>query len=31
LTLTSDGKTCQYYVKLPENYDNKHQYRLILT
>ena len=31
LTLTSNGKTRQYYVKLPEGYDNKHQYRLILT
>ncbi|KAK4034296.1 Alpha/Beta hydrolase protein [Parachaetomium inaequale] len=31
LTLTSNGKTRQYYVKLPENYDNSHPYRLIFT
>ncbi len=31
LTVTSGGKTRQYYVKLPTNYDNTHQYRLILT
>src|SRR3569833_4212637 len=31
LTQTSGGKTRQFYVRLPENYDNKHQYRLILT
>lgn len=31
LTLTSGGQTRQYYVKLPEKYDNTHQYRLVLT
>ncbi|KAK3308450.1 Alpha/Beta hydrolase protein [Chaetomium strumarium] len=31
LTLTSNGKTRQYYVKLPDNYDNSHPYRLIFT
>lgn len=31
LTLTSNGKTRQFYVKLPETYDNSHAYRLILT
>jgi poly(3-hydroxybutyrate) depolymerase len=31
LTLTSGGKTRQFYVKLPENYDSNHQYRLIFT
>jgi poly(3-hydroxybutyrate) depolymerase len=31
LTLTSNGKTRQYYVKLPEDYDNTHPYRLIFT
>ncbi|KAK1751014.1 Alpha/Beta hydrolase protein [Echria macrotheca] len=31
LNLTSGGQTRQYYVKLPENYDKDHQYRLILT
>jgi poly(3-hydroxybutyrate) depolymerase len=31
LTLTSNGKTRQYYVKLPDNYDNNHAYRLIFT
>jgi poly(3-hydroxybutyrate) depolymerase len=31
LTLTSGGKSRQYFVKLPANYDNSHPYRLILT
>jgi len=31
LTLTSGGKSRQYFVKLPTNYDNAHPYRLILT
>ncbi|TPX15227.1 uncharacterized protein E0L32_004785 [Thyridium curvatum] len=31
LTLTSGGKTRQFFVKLPDNYDNAHQYRLIFT
>ncbi|KAL2193087.1 hypothetical protein P885DRAFT_72430 [Corynascus similis CBS 632.67] len=31
LTLTSNGRTRQFYVKLPEGYDNSHPYRLIFT
>ena len=31
LTLSSGGKSRQYFVKLPANYDNNHPYRLILT
>ncbi|KAF2729097.1 alpha/beta-hydrolase [Polyplosphaeria fusca] len=31
LNITAGGKSRPYYVKLPENYDNNHQYRLILT
>lgn len=31
LTLTSGGQTRQYFVKLPDNYDPNHPYRLILT
>jgi poly(3-hydroxybutyrate) depolymerase len=31
LTLSANSKTREYYVKLPQGYDNKHPYRLILT
>ena len=31
LSITSGGGTRQYFVKLPANYDNNHQYRLIFT
>jgi len=31
LSITSGGKSRQFFVKLPANYDNNHQYRLILT
>src|SRR3569833_1215917 len=31
LTMTVNSKTRQYYVKIPDNYDNKHPYRLIFT
>ncbi|KAI0536207.1 carbohydrate esterase family 1 protein [Xylaria digitata] len=31
LTLTSNSKTRQYYVKMPSSYDKDHPYRLILT
>ncbi|KAL2152741.1 hypothetical protein VTH82DRAFT_5926 [Thermothelomyces myriococcoides] len=31
LTLTSNGKQRQFYVKLPDDYDNSHPYRLIFT
>lgn len=30
-TITSNNKTRQYFVKLPENYDSSHPYRLIYT
>src|SRR3569833_3082652 len=31
LTMTANSNTRQYYVKIPDNYDNKHPYRLIFT
>jgi hypothetical protein len=31
LALTVNGKTRNYFVKLPDNYDNSHPYRLIYT
>ncbi|KAH6840584.1 Alpha/Beta hydrolase protein [Chaetomium sp. MPI-CAGE-AT-0009] len=31
LKLTSNGKNREFYVKLPQNYDNSHPYRLIFT
>jgi poly(3-hydroxybutyrate) depolymerase len=31
LSMTVNNKARQYYVKLPQNYDNKHPYRLIFT
>nr|AEP33617.1 feruloyl esterase A2 [Chrysosporium lucknowense] len=31
LTLTSNGKTRRFYVKLPDDYDNSHPYRLIFA
>ncbi|KAH6631095.1 Alpha/Beta hydrolase protein [Chaetomium sp. MPI-SDFR-AT-0129] len=31
LTITSNGKSREFYVLLPDNYDNTHPYRLILT
>jgi len=31
LNITSGGKTRQYFVKLPANYDNTHPYRLLLA
>ena len=31
LSLTINGKSREYYVKLPDNYDNKNPYRLIFT
>jgi poly(3-hydroxybutyrate) depolymerase len=31
LNVTVNGKARQYLVKLPDNYDNKHPYRLIFT
>jgi len=31
LSITSGGKTRQYFVKLPANYDSSHPYRLIFT
>ncbi|KAI0486610.1 carbohydrate esterase family 1 protein [Xylaria cf. heliscus] len=30
-SITVNGKSRQYYVKIPENYDNQHAYRLIFT
>ncbi len=31
LTTMVNNKTRQYFVKLPDNYDNKHAYRLVFT